>query len=129
MKKYLLVVFCVALLFIVTGCGNKNSVTCSGKMDGNEAEVIAEFDGNDKLTTITATQDLGSKESADQYCTLYSSMLPADSGISVSCSGSKVTIKGFEKMMDDEEDSMVGMTKEQFKQAMEADSEGQVTCK
>ena len=45
MKKYLLVVLCALLLFVVTGCG-KNEVKCTGKMEGYDAEVIAEFDSN-----------------------------------------------------------------------------------
>ena len=130
MKKYLLVVLCALLLVVVTGCGSKNTVVCSGKIEGYEAELTAEFDDNDKLTTVTAVEDVGSKEAADQMCAL-SSLFEAQ-GVTVSCSGSKVTIKGFEKMTDSEDEDdvkMVGLTKEEFKKAMEEESEGQVTCK
>ena len=78
---------------------------------------------------VTAIEDVGSKETADQVCAL-SSMFEAQ-GVSVSCSGTKVTIKGFEKMVDsdDEDEKMVGLSKEEFKKAMEENTEGQVTCK
>ncbi len=133
MKKYFLFAFCALLLVVVTGCGSKNVVKCSGKMEGQEAEITAEFDSNDKLTTATVVEDAGSKEAADQICSMYNafaSQMPE--GVSVSCSGSKVTIKGFEKMADSEEDDaekMVGLSKEDFKKAMEEQTEGQVTCK
>ncbi len=131
-KKYLLVVLC-ALLLVVTGCGNKNQVTCTGTMEEEgvevKAEVVADFDKDDKLTAITITEDLGDKEKADQMCAMLKAFMPADSGVEASCSGSKVTIKGYEKRDADEEDSMVGKTKEEFKKAMEEESEGKVTCK
>ncbi len=133
MKKYFLVVFCALLLFVVTGCGNKNQVVCTGSMSEGgvevKAEMVAEFDKDDKLTTVTVTEDLGDKEKADQMCALFKAFVPADSGVDISCSGSKVTIKGYENMADDEEDKMVGMTKEEFKAAMEKEAEGSVTCK
>ena len=134
MKKYFLVVFCAALLFVVTGCGSKNEMKCTGTMEENgqkvEAEVTAEFDKDDKLTTVTMVEDLGDKEKADQFCAMYNafaSQMPE--GVSVSCSGSKVTIKGFEKMDDEEEESVIGKSKEEFKKAMEEQSEGKLTCK
>jgi hypothetical protein len=133
MKKYFLVVFCALLLFVVTGCGNKNQVVCSGSMSEGgvevKAEIVADFDKDDKLTTVTVTEDLGNKEQADQMCALFKAFMPADSGVDISCSGSKVTIKGYENMAEDEEDKMVGMTKEEFKAAMEKEAEGNVTCK
>lgn len=133
MKKYFLVVFCTLLLLAVTGCGNKNQVVCTGSMSEGgvdvKAEMVADFDKDDKLTSVTVTEDLGDKEKADQMCALFKAFMPADSGVDISCSGSKVTIKGYENMADDEEDKMVGMTKEEFKAAMEQEAEGEITCK
>ena len=132
MKKYFLIVFC-ALLLLVTGCGSKNQVKCTGTMkEGDQeikAEIIGNFDENDKLTTVTLIEDVGSKETADQYCSLYKAFMTADSGMSINCSGSKITIEGYEKMADDDDEQIVGKTKEEFKKAMEEESEGQVTCK
>ena len=134
MKKYFLVVFCALLLFIVTGCGSSNQVKCTGSMeeDGQkfEAEVIGEFDKDDKLTTVTMIEDVGDKEKADQVCAMYNafaSQMPE--GVKVSCSGSKVTITGYEKMDEEDEDQIVGKTKDEFKKLMEEESEGKLTCK
>lgn len=133
MKKCFLVVLCAVLVFFVAGCSKKNQVTCTGTMsEGGEefkAEVIAEFDKDDKLVDATIVEDLGSKEKADQLCSLYKAFVPADQGIDVSCSGSKVTIKGYAKLDSDEEDSMIGKTKEEFIKAIEEESEGKITCK
>jgi hypothetical protein len=133
MKKYFLMVLCALLLLVVTGCGNKNQVVCTGSMSEGgvevKAEMVAEFDKDDKLTTVTVTEDLGDKEKADQMCALFKAFVPADSGVDISCSGSKVTIKGYENMADDEEDKMIGMTKEEFKKAMQEETKGAVTCK
>ena len=132
MKKYLLVVLCVALLVVVTGCGNKNQLKCTGTINESgmemKAEVVADFDESDKLTDATVSYDLGNKDTADQWCSLFKMMNDADKGIEVSCSGSKITIKGYAKVTDDGEESMIGKTKEEFKQAMEAEVEG-ITCK
>ena len=101
MKKYLLIIFCAVIMFAVTGCGSKNQVVCTGTMTEGEEEVkvelTADFDKDDKLTTVTMTEDLGDKDKANQVCGLYealSSQMPE--GVSVSCSGSKVTIKAGE---------------------------------
>ena len=133
MKKYLLIVFCALLLVVVTGCGNKNQVKCTGTMSEGgvniSAEIIADFDENDKLVDATAIEDLGSKEKADQMCALFKAFMTEDTGVDISCSGSKVTIKGYAKMDADEEDSMIGKTKEEFIKAMEDEGEGKLTCK
>ena len=133
MKKYFLVVFCVALLFVVTGCGNKNQLKCSGEINDSgmniKAEIIADFDDSDKLTDATVVYDLGTSETADQWCAMFKMMNDADKGIDVSCSGSKITIKGYAKMMEDEgEESVIGKTKDEFKTAMEAEVDG-ISCK
>ena len=133
MTKYLLVVLCALLVVVVTGCGNKNQVTCSGSMEESgmtiKAEIIADFDESDKLTDATVVYDLGSSDTANQWCSMFKLMNDYEKGIEVSCSGSKITIKGYAKMAEDGEESMVGKTKEEFKKAMEEETEGQVTCK
>ena len=134
MKKYLLVVLCALLVFVVTGC-NKNEVKCTGKIEENgkeyEAEVVAEFDKDDKLIDATITEDLGSKEAADQMCALYKAFMSEESGVSFSCSGSKITIKGYANLDSEEDDDekMIGMTKEEFKKYMNTKTEGKITCK
>ena len=94
----------------------------------NLALKLADFDDSDKLKDATASYDLGTKEAADQYCSLFKLMENTDKGVSVTCSGTKVTIKGFANIdSDDEEESVIGKSKEEFKKLME--TEQQMTCK
>jgi len=134
MKKYFLGLFCAVLLF-VTGCGNKNQVKCTGEMEEAgmkmKQEIVAVFDDNNIFKDATATMDLGSKETADQFCGLYKMFSDSAKGVEISCSGTKVTIKGFENLDSDEEDedtedSPIGKTKEEFIKLMEKE---QMTCK
>lgn len=135
MKKYFFGLFCALLLF-VTGCGeNKNQVKCTGEMEESgmkiKQEIVAVFDDNNIFKDATATMDLGSKETADQFCGLYKMFSDSAKGVEISCSGTKVTIKGFENLDSDEEDedtedSPIGKTKEEFIKLMEKE---QMTCK
>ncbi len=129
MKKYFLVVFCALLLFVVTGCGGKK-VTCSQTTTeaGVEmkAEVIADLDDNDKITGATVVYDMGDKTTADQYCSLMKMAEDKEKGVTVECSGSKITIKGMASLDEGEDESMIGKTKDEF--VKEAEKEG-FTCK
>lgn len=133
MKKYFLGLFCALLLF-VTGCGeNKNQVKCTGEMEEAgmkmKQEIVAVFDDNNIFKDATATLDLGSKEAADQLCSLYKMLGDSEKNVDISCSGTKVTIKGFENLDaedEDTEDSPIGKTKEEFIKLMEKE---QMTCK
>ena len=130
MKKFYLVPVC-AVLILAVGCGKKNQVKCTGKQTENgitiKAEVIADLDKNDKLTDAKVVYDLSDKKTAQQYCALFKLMENADKGISINCSGSKVTIKGFAEMETDEDgESIVGMSKKDFIKQMEEEN---MTCK
>lgn len=130
MKKSLLVVFSALLLVSLTGCGSKKQVTCSGTVVEEgismKTSVTVDLDSNDKITGGSMTYDLGDKQAADQFCSLYKMFASAESGVSVSCSGTKITIKGFDKMEDDEDAKVIGKTKDEFIKAMEAEG---LTCK
>ncbi len=130
MKKYLFVVFCALFVVALTGCGKKNQVVCTGTYSEGgmnmKAEVVADFDDSDKLTDASITYDLGDKTTADQYCSLFKMMENADQGVSVSCSGTKITIKGYAKMeSEDGEDGLIGASKEDFIKAM---TDEVITC-
>lgn len=128
MKKYLTLIFCLMLLFLVTGCG-KNQVTCSKTEteDGKEMtlSIIADLDSNDVVTEASAVYDFGDKETADLFCETFKEGADASR---VSCSGTKVTIKNIDDMEDEdiESEDAAGKTKEAFIQA--AKEEG-YTCK
>ena len=130
MKKTLVMVFGALLLVSLTGCGAKNQVKCTSTSTelGMEmkTEVIADLDKDNNIKALSATIDFGSKETANTMCSLYK--LSEQEGLSVSCSGSKMTIKGYDKMISDEDDDvkLIGMSKDDFVKGME--SQG-ATCK
>ena len=128
MKKYFFVVF-FALLVVLVGCGNKNQVKCTGEMNEGglniKAEVVADLDGDNKVTDATVVYDLGDETTATTYCSFFKLMEDSSKGISISCSGSKITIKGYAQM-DDGEEKLAGTTKDDFVKAMEAEG---LTCK
>ena len=131
MKKYLLALVCATLVFAV-GCGNKNQLKCTGtQTEGGvtvKGEVIADLDADNKITDATIVYDLGEKDTADQYCSIFKLMEDTDNGVTVSYSGTKITIKGFAKLEseDDDDDGLLGATKEEFIKAMEKE---EFTCK
>ena len=136
MKKYCLMAFCALLLLVVTGCGNKNQVVCTASINeagmNIKAEVTGELDKDNKIASVIVSYDLGSKETANQYCQLFKLSENADKGIKVNCSGSKVTIEGLASMdMDSKEDKVIGLTKDEFiKKATETEEAGvKFTCK
>lgn len=136
MKRYFLGVLCALFAVAVTGCGNKNQIKCNASLSeagmNLEAEIVADFDDNDKLTDATIVYDLKDSETAKQYCSLFKLMEDKEKGIEVECSGSKVTIKGYAKIdeAEDENDkSLIGATKEEFIKEMESSEEGKFTCK
>ena len=120
----------ISILF-VTGCGSKNQVKCTGTFtEGGfsmDADLIADFDGDEKITDAKVIMDLKDSTTANQFCTLYKMAEDSAKGITVSCSGSKITITGFGKLeSEDDDDKFVGKTKEEFIKAMEAEN---FTCK
>ena len=131
MKKYLLVVFCTLFLVLLAGCGKKNQVVCSGTLNEGgmtiNAEVIANLDKDNKVTDASVVYDLGDSKTAETYCSFFKLMEDSEKGISISCSGSKITITGYAKAAGEtEEESLEGASKEDFIKAMEAQK---LTCK
>lgn len=131
MKKTLVMVFGALLLVSLTGCGNKNQIKCTAEQTQSgitmKSEVTAELDSNDKIKSVSAAIDFGSKEMASAMCTMYNSA--PEEGLSVSCDGSKMKINDFEKYVSADSDSeakIVGISKDEFKKGME--SQG-YTCK
>lgn len=131
MKKYLLVFLC-ALTLVVTGCG-KNQVTCTATLEESgvkmDAKVVADFDKDSKLSDATFEYEFNDSSIVDQYCSIFKLMEDAAKGITVECSGKKITIKGYAKVASDEEESLVGVTKEEFIKQVEESEEGKFTCK
>ena len=76
MKKYLIAL--VALLVVVTGCGNTKKLTCTMTEDGENAKAVMEFDKEDKLTkmTMTMSQDF-EQELTKEEVELYQGVMSA----------------------------------------------------
>ena len=152
MKKYLLVVLCALLLVTVTGCGSKkekgenggnggnnnpakNQVVCTATGEENgikmTAEVIGEFDNDNKLTDAKVSYDLSDETVAQQYCSLFKLMEDTEKGVTVNCSGTKITINGYANMESDDEDDKVlkGISKDEFISYIKSSDEATYTCK
>ena len=146
MKKSISIIFSLALLLLITGCG-KNQVVCTANVTENgvamAAKIVADFDENDKLSDATITYDLGNTETANQYCSLFKLIEDQAKGITIECSGTKVTIKGYAKLQEEDEEvdeddetideddseSLIGISKEEFIRQMEASEESKFTCR
>lgn len=133
MKKGIITFAALLSLGLVTGCGSKNQVVCSGKVDESgtsyEAKMVANLkDG--KVSDGYIQMTFSDKKDAESYCgilALTNSM--ADKGgvekIDYKCDGKKVRIN---KLELDSDDKFVGLTKDEFiKKATEGSDK--VTCK
>ena len=139
MKKFLVLFVSVLLL---VGCGNKeaqnpNDVVCSGTVtEGGETyemKLTAHTKDN-KVETVDATMVFGKDETAKQMCDLFNLMNnfteKEEDKIDVTCDGKSVTVKGFEKYADDEDNKLAGMPKEDFvKYFQEGTNDYKLTCK
>lgn len=134
MKRGIIVFSAIISLCLITGCGkSKNQVVCTGKAteDGQtyEAKIVANLkDGKVKDGTIE--MKFSDKESAEQMCSLMSlanSMAEDEKDkIDYSCKGK--TIKFNSLAMFDDEDSVIGLTKDEFIKTVTADSD-EIKCK
>ena len=120
MKKYFLIVFCAALLFVVTGCGSTSKVICTKtNTDGDQTmkeEGVFELDSNNKVTKAYGTFIFDDKDTAQSYCDLFKMSVGEKYVDLFECSGKEIKIKDLEKMADDDSDSpkLTGMTKDEL---------------
>lgn len=132
MRKYILLLF--VGLFLLSGCGNKE-VVCTGEEDlegeNVKAEIVAKLK-DDKVDTVSATMTFDSEDSANQMCSIFdlynSSIENDDYKIDVSCDGTKMTFNNYTELLslEDDSDSIIGMSRDDFIQAMEED---ELSCK
>ena len=132
MRKYILLLF--VGLFLLSGCGNKE-VVCTGEEDlegeNVKAEIVAKLE-NDKVDSVSATMTFDSEDSANQMCSIFnlynSSIENDDYKIDVSCDGTKMTFNNYTELLslEDDSDSIIGMSRDDFIQAMEED---ELSCK
>ena len=125
MKKSFLIIFMVVILLVVTGCGN-NQVKCSGEYNESNvnivADIIADLDKDDKVASAKMIFDLKDDESANLVCDTYKKLMEEKDGVTVTCSGSKITIDGYTNL----DKELLGVSKEEFIKGMESQK---FTCK
>ena len=128
MKKYLLLL--VVGLFLLAGCGKKADITCTGEMEEGGIKAKATYYAylkDDKVNRVDMEMEIDDENTAKQTCQTME-LLKTMSGdeakdMVVKCSGKTVTIENFPA---DENDGMIGVSKEEFIKAAEGQS---LTCK
>lgn len=101
------IVLGLAGLFLLTGCGSK--VTCSRTLKEGGKEIEAKVIGkvkNKKIDSIEVVYETDSKDTASQFCKVYSD---------AKCSGKKVTLS------NDVALKMFGLTKKQLNETTKDD--------
>ena len=120
MKKSVFVALFALLLVFVVGCGNKNEVVCSKtNSEGGKSvteEGVFKLDSDNKVTGADVTYKFSDKDLATSYCSLFKMGIDSKYSDLISCSDTEVTIKNFEKIVGNEDDStkLVGMTKDEL---------------
>ena len=138
MKKFGAFLFVSTLL--LTGCGKNNKVTCSGTQEEGGKKFTTEITAtlkDDKVNSLSSKMTFGDEESAKEYCgmlALASSFTSNENEkIDYKCDGKSVTINNFENLVsDDDDDKIIGLTKQEFIDEMtkSAKEEGtEITCK
>ena len=129
MKKYAFLM--VAGLLLVSGCGSKNEVVCTGSSseDGmNLTMKVTATIKDEKVSAAKAVMTFDSKEMADAYCGIFnlaSSLTEDGEKIDVKCDGKDVIFNDYSQFADSE-DQIIGMSKEDFIKAMET---SELSCK
>lgn len=136
MKKGIIAFAAVVVLGCITGCGkNKNQVVCTGKAteDGQtyEAKIVANLkDG--KVKDGYMEMKFSDKKTAETMCgfmNLANSMAEKDSDkIDFTCKGKVLKINSLDTLSSNEDDKIVGLTREEFIKQATSNSKD-VKCK
>ncbi len=129
MKKYFLIAG-VALL-LLTGCGGKKAdITCTGEMDEGGVKAKATYYAyltDNKVSRVDVEMTMEDDTTAKTVCQtmeLFKTMYGDQAkDMNVKCSGKTVTIENYPA---EDQDDMIGATKEDFIKAAEGQS---LTCK
>ena len=132
MKKGIITFAAVLSLVLVTGCGSKNQVVCSGKVDDGddsyEAKMVANLkDG--KVSDGYIEMTYNDKKTVETMCKALdftNSMAKDDKDkVDFKCNGKTIRINTLEM---DEDDKYVGLSKDEFIKKASGGS-ANVTCK
>ncbi len=130
MKKILFL--SILSLFLLTGCGKSNTITCTGTQDEDsikvKSEIKAEIKDN-KVTNVTAKMEFDDSKTASTMCGIFNlanSMAEKDEDkFDYDCKDKTITFKNYLKLLSSEKDKQE-FTKDEFIKIME---EEKLTCK
>lgn len=130
MKKILFL--SILSLFLLTGCGKSNTITCTGTKDEDsikvKSEIKAEIKDN-KVTNVTAKMEFDDSKTASTMCGIFNlanSMAEKDEDkFDYDCKDKTIIFKNYLKLLSSEKDKQE-FTKEEFVKIME---EEKLTCK
>lgn len=131
MKKFLLIG--ISSLFLLTGC-NSNKIVCTEKIDENginsELIVTASLNKN-RVDKISATMTFENKAMADQVCGIFektNTFAEQESDmINLDCKDNVITFDDYSKLLNNDEEKVIGMKKADFIKMMEKNKG--VSCK
>lgn len=137
-------------LLLLTGCGSSSkNLTCTAEFEeeGHKytGEIVAELDDNDKVKDVSMTMGFDNKEDATQMYSSYQMIISfaksmaEQSGeefpeIDIKQDGKKVIISNYAALDklnsgEEEQETLIGMSKEDFQKKVEAQEEAKWTCK
>lgn len=126
MKKFLSILFLFLSVVTISGCKNKNVITCTGSVeeDGNtySIKVTAEVKDN-KIKEAEAVMSFGDETTANTMCGMLAlaNGFSEEEQIDYKCDDKKITFSNYLQMLEKDE-----YTKDEFiKEAEEND----LTCK
>ena len=130
MKKILFL--SILSLFLLTGCGKSDTITCTGTQDEDtikvKSEIKAEIKDN-KVTNVTAKMEFDDSKAASTMCGIFNlanSMAENDEDkFDYDCKDKTITFKNYLKLLSSEQDKQE-FTKDEFIKIME---EAKLTCK
>lgn len=133
MKKGIIVFAAVVALGVVTGCGKKNEVVCTGKTTENgatyEAKIVAKLKKG-KVADGYMEMKFSDKKTAETMCgfmAMANGMAEKDSDkIDYTCKGKVLKINSLKTM--DEDGELIGMTKDEFIKQAKSSSKN-IKCK
>lgn len=130
MKKILFL--SILSLFLLTGCGNSNTITCTGTQEEDGIKVKSEIKAgikDNKITNVTAKMEFDDSKTASTMCGIFNlanSMAENDEDkFDYDCKDKTITFKNYLKLLSSEQDKQE-FTKDEFIKIME---EAKLTCK
>ena len=130
LKKFGALAFVSAL--VLTGCGKKDTVTCTAETTEAGEKLKTEIVGtlkDGKISSVKAKMTFEKEDSAKTYCGLLGLVSASEDGakVDVKCDKKTITISNYDKL--DSDSKVIGLTKDEFINEMKSSASAEVTCK